>query len=179
MEQERQKMCWNCDADVSVEATYCPFCGTDLMVGGETEKPLKEASYRNDALQESLASLYKPPYSSTRDTDSSGLSEVNRMSSENDLSAFLVEEKKDPTARLGYGWSLIFLSTGTFLVTLSLLLLFLSTDGKLILEFNARGWFLYGASGAPLLFLGYRLLNRGKTEETPPSESSLHASSQI
>lgn len=178
MEQERQKMCWNCDADVSAGATYCPFCGTDLMVGNENDK-VKEAAYRGETLQESLASLYKPPYSSTREESVGSPSEMHRNPSENDLSAFLVEEKKDPTARFGYGWSLIFLSVGTFLVTLSLLLLFLSTDGKLILEFNARSWFLYGISGAPLLFLGYRLLNRGKTEETSPSESSPHASFQI
>jgi hypothetical protein len=178
MEQERQKMCWNCDADVSVGATYCPFCGTDLMVPNEVEK-VKEPIYRSEGGQENLASLYKPPYASNREEDLLHSAEMHRVSSENDLTAFLVEEKKDPTARLGYGWSLIFLSVGTFLVTLSLLLLFLSTDGKLILEFNARSWFLYGASGAPLLFLGYRLLNRGRTEETSPSESSLNASSQI
>lgn len=178
MEQERQKMCWNCDADVSVEAPYCPFCGTDLMSAGEPDK-VKETSYRNEALQESLACLYKPPYTSTREDPLIGATEMHRLSSENELSDFLVEDKKDPIARLGGGWALIFLSLGTFLVTLSLLLLFLSTDGKLILEFNARGWFLYGFSGAPLLFLGYRLLNRGKREEMSSSESSLHASSQI
>ncbi|MBP9841253.1 MAG: hypothetical protein KBC64_02370 [Simkaniaceae bacterium] len=178
MEQERQKMCWNCDADVSVEATYCPFCGTDLMVGNESDKG-KEVGHRSETLQESLASLYKPPYSSGREEQGNTSSEIHRISPDHDLSAFLVEDKKDPTARLGYGWCLIFLSIGTFLVTLSLLLLFLSKDGKLILEFNARSWFLYGASGAPLLFLGYKLLNRGKKEETPLFESSPHASSQI
>jgi len=37
-DHDRQKMCWNCDASVSRDATYCPLCGCDLMVNVRSEK---------------------------------------------------------------------------------------------------------------------------------------------
>ncbi|NRA89863.1 MAG: zinc-ribbon domain-containing protein [Simkaniaceae bacterium] len=65
---DRTKVCWNCEADVSNQATYCPFCGTDLLTSSSSTAnkqtpPPQDTKFAQQSLQESLASLYKPPYS--------------------------------------------------------------------------------------------------------------------
>ncbi|MCB1083657.1 MAG: hypothetical protein KDK61_05065, partial [Simkania sp.] len=63
---DRTKVCWSCEADVSYEATYCPFCGTDLLtstIEPKEEQPRQDERFSTQSLEESLASLYKPPYS--------------------------------------------------------------------------------------------------------------------
>ncbi|MCH9614662.1 MAG: hypothetical protein SP1CHLAM54_13740 [Chlamydiia bacterium] len=154
MKDERQKMCWNCDADVSVEATYCPFCGTDLMA--TTAPPLVEESDPSSSVEESIAALYKPPYTSRQPETRAGEQSIKHSD--------FYEDDKKAQRRLGGGWALIFLSLGTYLLTFGLLLLFLSSDGKLTLEWNARVWFIYCVIAFPLIVVGFRLLSPEKKE---------------
>lgn len=78
--QKKQKMCWNCDGNVSVDALYCPFCGSDLhakfyekakeyattSVSSSGKNQFAHASHDPISLDtQNLSSLYKPPYSPT------------------------------------------------------------------------------------------------------------------
>lgn len=145
-------MCWNCDADVSIEATYCPFCGTDLMAS--TAPSLLDERGSSGSVEESIAALYKPPYTSRQpETACQSIKQSD-----------FYEDDKKAQRRLGGGWALIFLSLGTYLLTFGLLLLFLSTDGKLTLEWNARVWFIYCVIAFPLIVVGFRLLSPEKKE---------------
>ncbi|MBF5059918.1 hypothetical protein [Candidatus Neptunochlamydia vexilliferae] len=178
---DRTKVCWNCEADVSYEATYCPFCGTDLLTSSiETSKqaPKKDAKFSDQTLQESLASLYKPPYSA-RDRHGFGVPDEREEAPFKEAAP----EKEDPlfkpydqmefeeappiqneeveeevVSRRGTILPLLFLMIGAHLFMLGALLLFCSKDGVVTLEWSSRLWFVYCLIGFPLIYFGRRLL---------------------
>lgn len=164
---EQTKVCGNCEADVHVDAAYCPFCGADLLVAAPVdEKPRRQdAMFSNQSVQESLASLYKPPYvsrdrrglgvpSTHRDVDYEPMPEPPPVQRE--TAAY--DEEEEVTQERGGFLSLILLSLGGNLLTLGLLLLFFSDHGTLTLKWNGHAWFLYCLASLPLLGIGYRLL---------------------
>ncbi len=169
-DQERQKMCWNCDASVSRDATFCPFCGADLMSHAQHEHDEEGRGdmFSSKSLDESLASLYKPPYS-VRDHEGYGVPRNDMRKRRHPYESFpredeapLSDEMDDEPLvekRLGGGWPLILLSIGGQLMTLGLLLFFFSSGGKLTLEWNARYWFLYCIASLPILYFGWRMLS--------------------
>jgi hypothetical protein len=184
---DRTKACWNCEADVSFEATYCPFCGTDLLTSSiekPTQAPKRDRKFADQTLQESLASLYKPPYS-VRNRQGFGIPDEREESSyiptkpqkEDPLfeSTYEVQEEEEvlpmipeggiesmddseESIRRGSVLPLLFLMIGAHLFMLGALLLFCSHHGKVVLEWSSRFWFLYSALGLPLIYFGNRLL---------------------
>ncbi|MEM8727114.1 MAG: hypothetical protein AAGE99_00140 [Chlamydiota bacterium] len=182
---DRTKVCWNCEADVSYEATYCLFCGTDLLTssikkGGQL--PKQDHKFSDQPLRESLASLYKPPYS-VRNRQGFGVPDEREESSYLETEpqkedALLQSYEKgddqdDPTipkggiqppderqetARGGNVLPLLFLMIGTHLFIIGALLLFCAKDGIVTLEWSSRFWFLYCLISFPLLYFGGRML---------------------
>jgi len=176
-DHEKQKMCWNCDASVSRDATYCPFCGSDLMSHIRSETAGEERRgemFSSKSLDESLASLYKPPYS-VRDHEGYGVPRNDMRKRRSPYDAFAhedeapysdeIEEEPLVQKRLGGGWPLILLSIGGHLMTLGLLLFFFSSGGKLTLEWNSRYWFIYCFASLPVLYFGWRMLNESSSHE--------------
>jgi len=195
---DRTKVCWNCEADVSHQATYCPFCGTDLLTSSvepsKTPAPSQDKKFVDQTLQESLASLYKPPYS-VRNRQGLGVPDEREETpfkeaepaKENPL--FQSYEQMDiedhvppptPTpapaqhmeiveeeevTRRGNILPLLFLMIGAHLCMLGILLLFCAKDGVVTLQWSSRFWFLYCLISAPLLYFGGRML---KPMNTPP-----------
>jgi len=145
---KKQRMCWNCEGMVGFDAYYCPYCGTDVSSSEEGEPVAAAPKPRHKPLEESLASLYKPPYIS-RASEAS----INTFS-EDELATPTEREKRDQ----GGVWSLLLLSIGSVLLTLGLLLFFFSDQGRVVLQWNAHYWFLYCLGATPLLVLGWRLL---------------------
>ena len=189
---DRSKVCWSCEAGVSTQATYCPFCGTDLLSSTSSPKekrekpreetPRKDERFQSQSLEESLASLYKPPYA-IRNRQGLGVPDEREEASfetvaprgENPVQSYKTEEVKDgaislpETAHGGLDkkeehWGgvlpLIFLSVGFVLVVLSLLILFFSKEGMVHLEWNSSHWFIYLLIGLPTSYAGVRLLKR-------------------
>ena len=179
---DRTKVCWNCEADVSYEATYCPFCGTDLLTSSaETppSPPQQDEKFTQQSLQESLASLYKPPYS-VRDRQGFGVPDEREETSftqaeppkEDPLfqsyesvqqkQAVVEESSAEKTSKeessRGNVWPLLLLSIGAHLLLLGILILFCSKAGRVVLEWNSRYWFFYCLLSLPLLFFGVRQL---------------------
>ena len=182
---DRTKACWNCEADVNFEATYCPFCGTDLLTSSiETPKqmPKHDSKFEDQTLQESLASLYKPPYS-VRNRQGFGVPDEREESSyieaepQREDPLFQSYEKSEPAktpmipeegiqtledgdevTKRGNILPLLFLMIGAHFFILGALLLFCSKNGVVILEWSSRFWFLYCLISFPLLYFGGRLL---------------------
>ncbi len=170
---ERKKMCWNCEADVNHQATYCPFCGTDLLNYPQNKQPetAKQEMFASQSLQDSLTSLYKPPYSA-RNREGYGVPDDRR-------NAQFSEPQPDPLfstdirhteerqltpseEKRGSIWSILLLSLGANLLTLGLILFFFADDGKLTLEWNSHAWFIYCLLSLPILFFGWRFLSQPK-----------------
>ena len=172
---ERSKICKSCEADVSLTATYCPFCGSDLIAPSAQKKETHDSIFANNTVRESLASLYKPPYSSRnsyglgvpdeRDESDYVQSATAEKSDSlfqgyghDDLHQIQPPEEEKTEAREGGFIPLLLLSIGCQLLTLGLLLLFFSKGGKLILQWNARTWFIYCLLSLPMLYAGWKFL---------------------
>jgi len=183
---DRTKICWNCEADVSCEVTYCPFCGTDLLPASfEASSPSakQDVNFSEKRLQESLASLYKPPYSVrnrqglgvpdereelsfTRTEPSKGNPLFHPYEQEGGQQKLIKQEelKKNETPKKGAILPLLFFMVGAHLFILGMLLLFCSRDGVVTLEWTSHFWFVYCLVGSPFLYFGVRML-KNDTEE--------------
>jgi len=159
---ERKRMCPYCEGEVDYESTYCPLCGGELEKKQE-QPDLAEmrTEEKHRQLEESLATLYRPPYSGSsyqRPPEPAPTTHTHQI--------FHAEEEEsdvdDPTQMTeadGGIWPLLFLTIGGMLLTLGLLLFFFSENGRVILEWNAHYWFLYCLIATPFLMLGWKFLN--------------------
>jgi hypothetical protein len=156
---DRQKMCINCDARIAVDAKECPFCGADnAQETSHTPPP----SQKNQSLQDSLTSLYSPPYPGKSATYSTHVDENPKKPT---FQTVTPEKKAAPSAEAlnaeeqeekSVFWPLLMLSAGSLALTLGLLQFFFSERGFLRLEWNSSYWFFYCLFALPLLYFGYK-----------------------
>ncbi len=164
---DRQKMCVNCDGRVPYESIVCPYCSADLSSAPEAEAPRPDSLSRNQAIQDSLTSLYAPPYKGKKNespklTPKTGLKEAARVlatahhggtaAAPGALPRDETEDKVGKSILL----SILSLSLGSILFILGLLQIFFSDEGVLRLEWSTRHWFIYTLAALPLLYFGYR-----------------------
>lgn len=154
---EKVKMCPFCEGSIPLEATDCAYCGSSLLKARKA-KPI----YHNE---ESLASLYDPPYSPHK-RGSAPFSETH-------IREPLHEEERVESQEKGEGGSdsveslkeeglgsLLLLSLGGQLFTLSWVLFFFSHHGRLILEWKSRYWMVYLAVSLLFLYQGWKKLKK-------------------
>ena len=137
----------------------CPFCAADLR------EPQQKTSFSSTAHsvtqlhteQSTEQSLYPPPYSKPPQQPYFKAQE-EAVALEEPPPALAEEEgagsSKSPLFAIGL------VSFGVQFLVLSLLMLFCSHQGVLLLKWNAHTWFLYFFASAPLLYFGYRALNK-------------------
>ncbi len=161
---DRQKMCLNCDGRVPFEAIACPYCSADLSKAKEVEANRPDPLSKNQAIQDTLTSLYTPPYKGKKNEAPlpkntpkesrmvppahHGGTAVAPGASQRDE----VDEKIGKSILL----SVLTLSTGSIFFILGLLQILFSTEGTLRLEWNTKYWFIYTLAALPLLYFGYR-----------------------
>lgn len=161
-----------------MEALECKYCGSSFV-----KKATSKSAYQTE---DSLASLYEPPYAPTRKSPVYGIPEQEATApSLHDPMARHYEEdssnlrsssksrrplKKSPLMRKGNKTeeeddeeslqigSLLLLSLGGHLFTLAWLLFFFSDHGKLVLEWKSKYWFVYLLLSLPLVYKGWKKL---------------------
>lgn len=168
---DKQKLCHHCDGRIPLEASICPYCASDQTPGmrGGQEGPL----FKTQSLQDSLASLYTPPYSiknlstpvEEKREPSPSLSPYKEVKSPQVASSALPlpttetsEQKAEPNSL----WTLLFVMGGTTLFLLGLLQLFLSEGGTVRLEWDSSLWFVYCLFSVPFLFFGIKKIRELK-----------------
>ncbi len=175
--KDRQKMCSSCDGRISLDADTCPYCASEQKVGAPPVSSAKEMHHQS--LQDSLTSLYSPPYSGKSSAPLNPRSEKKEFPHTNNPS-FAQEpmEKRFNSSTLGAPtipqhsaeehpmeedrssfWPILFLSIGANLLTLGLIQLFFSDNGFLRLEWDSSYWFVYCLVALPLFFFGFRKVN--------------------
>lgn len=145
--KKRQKLCYNCEADVDLEVIVCPFCAADLR----EEKPEQQrpaynqtTSVKNFNTQQSLYPSQQAPMATVQE--------------EKEEEAVLEEEPEN--SKTTFGGTILF-ALGSQLFLLGFLMCFFSKDGHLSLQWDARLWYIYIFASIPLLIFGYRFLNNG------------------
>jgi len=184
-QKRQQKTCWHCDGNISTEALYCPYCGSDVgahSLGKSFSEPKETPLFPSqEGSQEkvNIASLYKPPYSpnhrgfgvpSFQESVPPATEEFYYTQTPHQtLYPQDQQEEKPQTPEAAQKteaglWPLLFLSIGMNLLTIGLLLFFFSDRGKLILEWNSYYWFVYCIFATPLLMFGWKLLQSNHYE---------------
>jgi len=160
---DRQKMCTSCDGRVPFEAILCPYCSTDLSRAPEMEVQKQDPLSRNQAIQDSLTSLYTPPYNKSKKTDTpKAVPRESRMippahhGGTAALPGTLPREETEDKVGKTILVSILTLSAGSIFFILGLLQIFFSEQGVLRLEWSTKYWFIYVLASLPMLYFGYR-----------------------
>lgn len=169
--KDRQKMCSHCEGRIAIESMTCPYCGT-LCIGDSTANSQAAMSS-----QESLSSLYPPPYSNRNsfemktDKDFGNKFKAPQASVDNpfgkmpfqaNASSLAVEKEKEEKA--GF-MPLLLVLLGSNLLTLGLMQGMFSEGGFLRLEWSSKYWFFYCLFSLPMIYFGIKKI--GSAKEAP------------
>jgi len=148
-------MCPNCEGNVALEVSICPYCGSSVF---DTNDNLANQAHSDDikslSYEETLASLYPPPYKpSIIDTSESYEKEEEDFSKKEEKD---LKSKEDVKIKKSAFSSTILFWTGVNIFIFSLLLLCFSDNGVLYLKWNGSFWFLYTLLSLPLLYFGFK-----------------------
>jgi hypothetical protein len=146
---DRQKMCSNCDGRIPFDATQCPYC----FAAVQTESS-SGGTFKNQSIQESLTSLYSPPYKSGSPFDSEEKKAAPRAEE-----AVLNAKSEEFSETQGF-WPILLLTLGANLFTLGVLQFFFAENGVVKLEISGGYWFLFLLLSVPLFYFGLRQANK-------------------
>ncbi len=171
---EKEKMCISCEGRIAANATKCPYCAAE-QGDSEMKNAFQAPLFERQSLEDSLASLYTPPYMGKRpqfgqqeelpleesskvvyDEQPSMYKEVTERPQMDPLLGATVQEEEAPPPNSFF--STLLLALGANFSLLGLLQLFFSKNGVLRLEWNASYWFFYCLIGGPLLYFGFKKL---------------------
>lgn len=170
---EKQKMCIHCEGRIPIEAEICEYCAsyqTDANVKNSFQAPL----FQNQTLEDSLTSLYTPPYQGKKPNFSQSPAKEEPMFSahpqtpmykdvagqapRNPFEGATVNTTEEESQQKNSLWPTLFLTTGIFAFVVGLMQCLFSKNGTLHLEWDTNYWFLYCLLGAPLLYFGIKKL---------------------
>ncbi len=163
---DRQKMCTQCDGRVPVEAQECPYCSAEF------HEPPQEASqelFKSQTLQDSLTSLYAPPYGvkptysisstpqmpaePTRKASQETFKEVSAKAPE-----MPIQSQEDQVETKSQFLPILVLFSASNFLILGLIQALFAENGKLSMEWDSSYWFIYCVLSIPLFFFGYKKL---------------------
>ena len=144
--KKRMKLCGNCDGMVDLEVIICPYCGGDVSEMAEEFVEKEEHGRKELSLDETLSSLYPPPYEPKVFEE-----EVAYKQEEREIPKEIPKEKS-------FIFPFLIFSLGINFSLFGLFLIFFSKNGELFLRWNTTFWFLYVILGVGLVFIGNKLL---------------------
>lgn len=153
---DRQKMCLSCEGRIPLDANLCPYCAAEQ--GSAT-------FLQHKSIQESLTSLYPPPYGGKKELLKSegSMSEKKFQSASPVINTSIphnaTQQNTSTSEEKSSFWPLLLLSVGANLLVIGLLQLFFSQNGHLTLQWNSKYWFAYCLSALPLFYFGFKKIN--------------------
>ncbi len=157
---EKQKLCPNCEGRIPIEMEICPYCAYELT--NSVTKP-QSPLFQKQSLEESLASLYKPPYQG-RTTAQETMEKPKSLTSKG-VEASLYgsspageEEEAQATPKKSSLWPTLLLLVGTNLLLLGILQLLFGENGVVHLQWETGNWFFYCLASIPLFYFGWKKL---------------------
>ncbi len=124
-----KKLCWNCEGDINLQASRCPYCGVQVDSYAEEEvEPLAAPEPRREPFAQSLQERHEP----------------------------LSLEPEEPREKSDSLSPLLLILPGVVFLVFGLALLLFSKDGYFTLRWNASYCWLFLCASAPLLYYGWR-----------------------
>ncbi len=142
---QKKKLCWNCEGRVSLQEENCPYCAVYLGPAPDDAggKDSLAPPYRLVESDEEERQVPKSPYAvQEADKEESQVDEVTK----GDLKQVVLP--------------LVLLSAGTLFFLFGLILVLFSDQGIFTLSWSADYWYFYLIFAVPLLFAGWRTLQR-------------------
>ena len=155
--QDRQKICSHCDGRIAIEADTCLYCGMPLMQEAIIPEVKNQGSL---SIQQSLDSLYPPPYSNRNTaqmkTDKEFTGKFKTPSKETSFSGMSIPNQNTSSKELEKSSFIPILLAllGSNLFILGLMQALFSEGGFLRLEWNSEYWFLFCLISIPMLYVG-------------------------
>lgn len=144
----KQKLCWNCEASVSLAEENCPYCavylGPATITGYEEEEELAPP-YKMEETQEVPASPFeaeKPVAKKEEYVEDEPL--VHQSNGEMSVVAIPMS----------------LLLGGTVFFLFGIILYLFSREGVFTLHWNGEYWYLYQLLALPMLYFGWKALQR-------------------
>ena len=166
----KNKLCWNCEGNVSRDAINCKYCGVYLHRDDDDEDDIYEEEEVEEEVKPALAipalaavstgpTLVKPVSSTAPIPRPPYIPEGSGISHEN---AAVLNENTYIVAVRSVIAPLVLLSAGSIFVIFAFLLYFFSTNGVLQLKWSSDYWIYYLLASIPLLFFGWKFLSEQK-----------------
>lgn len=150
---EKQKMCPSCDGRIPLDAETCIYCSADLG-SMQVKNSFQGTLFEHQSIQDSLTSLYTPPYGGKRNFEEPSSEIPPSISAPK--AAPQIQEEASEGEKANTLWPTVMLVTGSNFLVLGLLQLFFAEDGVLKLEWNGSFWFIYCLAALPLLVFGFK-----------------------
>lgn len=148
----KKKLCWNCEGRVSLEEENCPYCAVYLGLAPDENGESKDVfapPYR--LVETDEENIPASPYVTEKDEETTTEEKVDFSVAKADLKEVVLP--------------LSLLSAGSLFLLFGLILLVFSERGVLTLSWNGDYWYFYLAFALPMLFFGWRALQRFDNEE--------------
>ena len=145
-QNERTKLCPNCDGSITFDASICPFCGSSIIQKNDYQINPEE-DVKSLSPEETLQSLYPPPYRTKA---------IDASVKEKEIEEETQEEEEEIQENRSALLPTILFWMGINILVFSIILFIFSEDGALHLKWSSKFWFLYLIFSFPLLYLGYR-----------------------
>lgn len=145
----KKKLCWNCETRVTLQQENCTFCGVYLSPSEDYEKendhilipPYRVQNYEDNS------EVPGAPYHHG-DSDEEGDDALKLSAADENASMKLVTV------------TIVFLFLGSIFLLFSAFMLIFSQNGMLTMRWSTDYWYIYLSLAFPLLFLGWKGLNR-------------------
>lgn len=135
----KKRLCWNCEARVSLEEENCTYCGVYLS-------PASFPGLQNDEIPEPL---YKPGIESS--IPKSPYEALYTPQNSSDSSTFV---KQDDLGSIVFSVSLLL--GGGILLLFGIILFVFSSNNLFTLQWNTTYWFVYLFVSLPMLYYGWQ-----------------------
>lgn len=152
----KKKLCWNCEGNVSREASNCPYCGVYLHRDQDEEIDIEDDEeeelapiYRSVSPENNSTAIPQAPYSAPQP--------ATRQENEAKPSSVQAEWKNTFIP-------LLLLLSGSFFLLFGLTLFLFSHNGFLTLQWKESYWPFYLIAALPLLYFGWNDLQNLKEE---------------
>lgn len=145
----KKKLCWNCEGDIPLNEESCPYCGVSARsISLEQFQENLSPPYRLGPVQKDTT-IPLSPYASA---------EVENVQEQEDT--LTEEEKSSLNDFKSVTYPLLMLIAGSVFFLFGCMLLLFSENGLFTLSWNASIWYIYLGLSVPLLFFGWRTLQK-------------------
>lgn len=153
------RLCWNCDGDIDIELSRCPYCGADPEAAHghdlDEEQDFSPPYRMEDVAAKERLLQERPPYSGA---DEGGIDDETW---EQSLSPEQDEEcrRQNRETLLADAIPLALLLSGAVFCLFGLVLFLYSGQGRLVLEWNTSHWPVYLVPAVVMLYYGWKRLS--------------------